>query len=103
MTVKKDDRLVEIYNRFGEINRPTEETVFMIIELETDYNIRNTHLTLQEQYILDNQNMLKLNDSLSDELLSDKLGISVKLLQKRVKTLKVKLLIEFLRDSMEYY
>lgn len=97
MTIKKSDKLVEIYNRFGGINRPTEEIVFKIIELEQEYKIKTTNLTYQEQEILEEQNKLKSSEKFTLIILSKKIGINVRLLEEKISVIVAKLLIVYLK------
>lgn len=88
-----------IYTNWGDINRPSEKIVFLIMYLQEQVNY-DCELNRIDKDIIMVQNSLALNDSFDIYKLSEVFGFSKKRMERRLNKIEKKLTIEHLRNTL---
>lgn len=95
MSIIKQEK-PEIYTKFGDISRPNEKTVFLILFLLEQLNY-DTELNRLDKIIIETQNNLALNGGFEIYKLCEIFGYSKKRMERRLSRIEKKMTIEYLR------
>src|SRR5687768_4719019 len=88
-----------VYTKWGDINRPSEKIVFLILYLQEQVN-NDTQLIRTDNEIIQTQNRLALNDSFDIYKLCEVFNFSKKRMEQRLSKIEKKLTIEYLRTNL---
>jgi hypothetical protein len=88
-----------IYTRWGDINRPSEKIVFLILYLQEQVH-NDTELNKTDMEIINIQNRLAMNDSFDIYKLCEIFSFSKKRMEQRLNKIEKKLTIEYLRTNL---
>lgn len=95
MSIIRQER-PEIYTKFGDISRPSEKTVFLILFLLEQLNY-DTELDWLDKSIIETQNNLALSGGFEIYKLCEVFGYSKKRMERRLSRIEKKMTIEYLR------
>ena len=98
MTIIKKEQ-EQIYTVFGDISRPSEKTVFLIMYLENQVG-GSSRLTDFDKLLLEEQNRLALEGCFDINKLCLLFSIARKRLERKLKVIEKKLMIEYLRENL---
>ena len=91
-----------VYTKFGDVNRPTEEQIFMILHLQEMLN-QDYLLNELDLEILKAQNeIIELEKEFNIYALCRCFNLTRKRMERRLSRIKYKLLIEYLEEKNVY-
>src|SRR5687768_10712625 len=88
-----------VYTIFGDINRPSEKVVFLILHLQTQLN-NDCLLNRIDKEILRMQNCLALGGNMEIEKLCMMFNLTRKRMERKLLNIEKKLMIEYLRERL---